>query len=259
MKNKILKKTFLILFILLIAMIFTMNISSASSEEITNGNGYNYIKYDDKYYTFEEKTFFKVNRLGFSNPGSINYYSLKLKNSKENPYKLNSARISYYHYYGRDIDDRENRYITLKSKDKSSLHLKFLNHDNEIFSATVSFTKNGKKGTTNLLLPKKDTWTTNTILTGKTARVITAEKGYSGYKSLSQKGVRRLPTTYNKIKIDTKSSKYLIKSVKVYYLKPIYHDIYSFTFKGNGKATMTITTPYKYLQFSCFKLKVNYY
>ncbi|MDR0910999.1 MAG: hypothetical protein LBM96_00165 [Methanobrevibacter sp.] len=263
MRNKMIKKIFSMILIVSAMMIFTIGMTSASSEKITNGNGYSQITYDNKYYTIEKTNFFKENNQGgLSDPNE--YYLLNLKTSMKNKYKINSAKISYYHYYSDDkIDDgevqRETKYITIKSKDKSSIYIKAPNTSKdyyEIHSATISFTKNGKKATTNVVQPKKYTWTYNKLLTGKTAKVTINQKGYGTYGAYQD---NYEITTYNKLKITTKSSKYHIKSVKLYYYDPKTFNINSFTFKGNGKTVMTIIAPHKYLQIYCLNLKLSYY
>ncbi|MDR0913127.1 MAG: hypothetical protein LBM96_11075 [Methanobrevibacter sp.] len=258
MKNKIFKKTFLIMTVISIIMIFTMGMVSAFSEEIIAGVEYRHITYQNKYYTLEEKYSFDRYYDGID-------YLLKLKDSKKDTYKINGARIYYYNYHlpviarnGHIITDREIKNINIKSKDKSSISIKLLRnpkYGQQIHSVTLTFTKNGKKGTINMVKLKKDTWATNKIYNAITAKIMVREKGYYKYD-----GHEYFPITkYNNIKINTQSSKYLIKSVKIYYRKIINWDMNQYTFKGNGKTTMTINVPKKYLQFHCEGFRITYY
>ncbi|MDR0911422.1 MAG: hypothetical protein LBM96_02335 [Methanobrevibacter sp.] len=239
-------------------MAFTIGAVSAVSEKITNGNGYSQLNYENKYYTVEEKTFFKLNSNGDYSTGN-EYISLKLKKSIKNTYKINSIKIRYT----KDtFMEKETKYITLKPKDKSSILIKIPHNYNSYYwitGAQVNFVKNGKKGSIKLSEPNDDTWTDNTVFNGKTAKVVTSERGYS-HDNL--KGQGRFPImTYNKIKITTKSSKYKIKSVIVKYIQMVSGDVTLHTFKGNGKTTMTINTPAKYrqLHLSSRGFKINYY
>jgi hypothetical protein len=256
MKSKMLKKIFLMVFIVSAVMAFTISAVSASSEKIVNGNGYTHISSENKYYTLQTKDFFKVD--GYYNHAGDEYYSLKLKKSIKNTYKINSMKIRYAHYKNGGI--KETKDITIKSKDKSSILIKIPNRDFDyyaILSSQVNFQKNGKNGSIKLLDPNDDTWVTNTLYNGKYAKIFTSEKGYS-HDNL--KGQGRFPiTTYNKIKINTKSSKYKLKYVQVNYVQSVSGDIVPFIFKGHGKTTMTINTPAKYLQFSPWDFRIIYY
>lgn len=241
-------------------MVFTIGMASASSEIINNGKEYNHITYDNKYYTLQEISSSKAHVLDGLSRNVGYYYSLKLKDSVKNTYKINSARVTYKYYSFDPNYNMEIKHITIKSKDKISISIKFpYDYINdfmyEIHSATVSFTKNGKKGTTDIV-KQKYTWESNTVLNGKNAKIISKTKG--GCEHVPTVGYVPI-TSYHKVKIDTKSFKYLIKSVKGYHNHPVNANSYSFTIKGNGKTTMIITVPRKYFQLYFHDLKITYY
>jgi len=236
------KKILLILGIIAFVSIFLMSTSfAASSEKIS--------KWDAKITDSFNKKVVAVNIVSNWNDSWENneYYKFKIKKQHKNKFKINSIKLKYQNHEGTyiknyNVKNKDHAYLKIPKKyfvKKITLNYKT---KSKLKSESISY--KGYKSDSSII----------TTFNSKKAKIHLKEKGYTVRTEMGGWPT----TTYQNFKINTKSPKYKIKSVKIlYYSRGNLEKVK--TVNGYGKRSLNLKYYEKLYDITSKEFIIKYY